>query len=94
MSGGSLNYISFTIESVLCGKMEDIELNHLIQDIANLTHDLEWYLSGDTEESTYKESVHKFKHKWFKKSRNKRLREYIDETLDNTKKELYNMIGE
>lgn len=92
MSGGSLNYISTDIACTLCGRMEDIELNDLIKDIANLTHDLEWYLSGDTEESTYKEAVHKFKQKWFKQSRQNRLKEYVDVSLNKLKEELYNTI--
>lgn len=84
MSGGSHDYICFKINDELCGQMEDPELNDLIADIAELAHDLEWYHSGDTCEETYLKSVAKFKKKWFKTSRNKRLIKYITE-----EKELY-----
>lgn len=94
MSGGSLNYISYKIEEELVGRMEDAELNDLMKDVAELAHALEWYLSYDTSESTYRDKVNEFKRKWFKSNREERLKGYIDEVLDKTRKELYEMIGE
>lgn len=94
MSGGSCNYICYKIEEELCGRMEDAELNDLMKDIADLAHALEWYLSYDTSEDTYREKVNEFKHKWFHASRERRLKQYIDKSLIEIKGELYQMIGE
>ena len=93
MSGGSHNYISYTIEEILCGRMYDQELNDLMQDIAELAHDLEWMDSGDISPDTYWETVRKFKKKWFKGNREERLRKYVDTEIMNLKEEMYKMIG-
>ena len=93
MSGGSHNYICYRIEEDLVGQMEDRELNDLMKDIATLAHDLEWYHSDDTSHDDYRESVRKFKDKWFKQSREERLKKYIEESLQKTREELLNMIG-
>ena len=76
MSGGSHNYIYYKIEEELVGQMEDEELDDLMQDIANLAHDLEWYHSADTGREDYLKSVREFKAKWFRQSRTDRLKEY------------------
>lgn len=93
MSGGSHNYICYKIEEELVGQMHDKELNDLMKDIAKLAHDLEWFDSSDYGENDYKKSVEKFKNKWFGKSRNERLKEYIDESVNKLKEQLYTMIG-
>lgn len=93
MSGGSHNYICYKIEDELVGQMHDKELNDLMKDIANLAHDLEWFDSSDYGENDYKKSVEKFKNKWFGKSRNERLKKYIDESINELKEQLYTMIG-
>lgn len=93
MSGDSKDYVCYRIEDDLAGKMYDAELDDLMKDIAELAHDVEWYDSGDTCEDTYRKSVAKFKKKWFGSDRNTRLKDYIDTKLDETKKELYQMIG-
>lgn len=93
MSGGSHGYVCYQIESELCDKMKDPELNDLIQDVANLAHDLEWADSGDIGEEDYKETVRKFKEKWFISSREDRLREYIETAVSGLRSELLNMIG-
>ena len=94
MSGGSLGYICYRIEDELCGRMEDDELNALMEDIAKLTHDLEWYLSADTCRDRYVEAVAKFKAKWFLGNRDERLRGYIDKRMTEMRCELYALIGE
>lgn len=73
--------------------MHDRELNDLMKDIAELAHDLEWYDSSDYGEDDYRESVVKFKAKWFEQSREERLKNYIDEAVDELRKDLYAMIG-
>lgn len=93
MSGGSHDYICYKIESELVGQMYDKELDDLMQDIAELAHDVEWHDSGDTCKETYLESVAKFKQKWFKGNREERLKGYIDYSIDNLRSELYNLIG-
>ena len=82
MSGGSHNYICYRIEEELCGKMEDAELNDMMQDIADLAHDLEWWHSSDIGEEDYRKTVAKFKTKWFGENRNKRLAKYIKDAND------------
>ena len=93
MSGGSHNYIYCRIENDLVGQMEDKELNDLMKDIATLARHLEWYHSNDTSRNDYRETVRKFKDKWFKQSREERLKKYIEESLQKTREELLNMIG-
>ncbi len=66
MSGGSLNYICYTIEDVLVGEMYDEFMNEFVKDFAELTRDLEWWLSADYGEETYRKSLKEFKNKWFK----------------------------
>lgn len=93
MSGGSHNYICYQIEENLVGQMEDRELNDLMKDIVTLAHDLEWYHSADISRNGYRESVRKFKDKWFKQRREERLKKYIEESIQEIKEELLNMIG-
>ncbi len=93
MSGGSRDYVCYRIKDDLAGKMYDAELDDLMSDIADLTHDVEWYDSGDICEDTYRKSVAKFKKKWFGSDRNTRLKGYIDTKFAETKQELYQMIG-
>lgn len=93
MSGGSHDYLCYRIEEEFAGKMHDLELDDLMKDIATLTHDVEWYDSGDYGDETYFECVRKFKKKWFDISRQERLKGYIDDKLEVTKKELYTLIG-
>lgn len=94
MSGGSHDYIFCRIEEELVGEMHDAELDDLMKDIADLARDLEWFDSGDIGEDSYKESVVKFKQKWFKSSREERLKGYIDKSVDDLRKKLYKLIGE
>lgn len=93
MSGGSHNYIYYKIEDELAGRMHDKELDDLMTDVAKLAHDLEWMDSGDISEKGYKNTVKKFKNKWFKSDRNERLKDYIDKSLEDLKIELYQLIG-
>ena len=93
MSGGCKNYICYKIENELVGQMHDKELDDLMKDIAELVHDLEWFEDADYSYDTYKATADKFKNKWFGNSRSERLKGYIDSSIDELKKELYNMIG-
>ncbi len=93
MSGGHYNYGYSYIDDYI-GNMKDKELDDLVQDIQQLLKDLEWCDSCDTSEEDYNESIKKFKDKWFKQSRQSRLKKYIEEQFENTKEECLKMIGE
>lgn len=56
-------------------------------------HDREWYLSGDYGEDTWNESVREFKGKWFKSSREERLKGMIETIFEEAKKECMQLIG-
>ena len=92
MSGGSLNYLSYNLEEV-APRLIDPEIIDLALDFAELLHEAEWYLSGDTGEGDYNIALDKFKAKWFKKAREERLEEYIVDTFIKNKDELLRMIG-
>ena len=92
MSGGSYDYIYSRLSDVCEGAMYDAEMNDLIKDICEVLHDLEWWQSCDIEEEDYRETVKKFKEKWFKQNRDERLKEYIDKKINETKKNLYKLI--
>lgn len=93
MSGGSHSYLCYRIEEEYVSKMHDKELDDLMRDIAQLTHDLEWYDSGDYGIEDYQKSIKNFKEKWFEQNREERLKGYIDEAVDDLREELHSMIG-
>ena len=93
MSGGSHGYVYARIEEELCGQMHDRELDDLMQDVAKLAHDLEWYDSSDICEKTYRKSVAEFKKKWFQQSREARLIGYINKETDRLRADLLALIG-
>lgn len=93
MSGGSFDYKYSILEDYYVGNMEDEELNDLVKDLVNVLYELEWWTSGDTSEEKYRTTVKNFKNKWFKQNRDERLKSYIDDKIDKTKKELYNLLG-
>ena len=72
----------------------DAEMNDLIKDLCDLLYTLEWWQSGDTSEDRYREKLSRFKAKWFKGDRKKRLKGYIDEQIGIVRSELYSLIGE
>ena len=94
MSGGSYNYIYSRLEEECDGRMYDAEMNDLIRDLCEVLHDLEWWQSCDTSEEKYRETLERFKTKWFKGDREQRLKEYIDEQIDIVRHQLYSLIGE
>lgn len=94
MSGGSYDYICFKLENECQGRMHDAEMDDLITDLANVLHDLEWWQSGDYSEDAYRRSLTEFKTKWFKASRSKRIKSYIDEQVESVRSQLYALIGE
>lgn len=62
MSGGSFNY-SYTFLEEYFGRMEDSQLNEMIRDLQEVLHAVEWYVSADISEESYRKTVTKFKKK-------------------------------
>ena len=87
MSGGSYNYEFYNIEDTYKGKMKDAQLNEMILDLVRLLKDLEWCDSGDTDEEDYKQSVNKFKKKWFYQD-STQVEDFINKQLEEKKQEL------
>ena len=59
MSGGSMDYISFSLEEqegCFKGDKYELELEALLKDFAELLHAREWYLSCDTGEGSWNEA--------------------------------------
>lgn len=90
MSGGSLNYFYTDLE-YHAEDFNDKELNELVKDLAELFHDREWFLSGDTGEGAWNESRDAFKEKWFgpdsQKLRMERIARYLDEIREDLMKQ-------
>jgi len=79
VSGGALECFYSHLEDHV-GEFKDRELDNLVQDLAKLFHDREWYLSGDTCEGDWRESRDAFKAKWFTRAgRQKRVEKYLDD---------------
>lgn len=79
MSGGRLDYFYGRLEDHV-GDFGDKELDDLVKDLAELFHDREWYLSGDTNLGNWRESRDAFKAKWFTEhGRQERIEKYLNE---------------
>lgn len=93
MSGGRLNYFYSSLMDHV-GDFGDKELDNLVEDLANLFHDREWYLSGDTGVGSWRDARDKFKNKWFSEAgRESRITKYLSE-LENEVKESFGMSRE
>ena len=87
MSGGSYNYMYSRIEYEYAGKMHDSQLNAMMKDLVDVLHDLEWWQSCDSSEERYRETVRKFKKKWFKQTKID-VQKQIESEFERTKNEL------
>lgn len=88
MSGGSLDYFCYTLEEH-DNDFDDKELNDLVSDLAQLFHDREWYLSGDTGHGAWREARDKFKDKWFTEhGRQERIETYLAELGNEVREQL------
>lgn len=87
MSGGSYNYMYCRIEEEYVDRMYDSQLNAMMKDLVKVLHDLEWWQSCDYSEKTYRESVVKFKKKWFKQTKID-VQKQIESKFEQTKDEL------
>ena len=88
MSGGSYDYKYCVIGDYYVGNMHDVELNEMIEDLVEVLHDVEWWQSSDISEESYRETVTKFKKKWFKRGKIQ-VENIIDTTFEKKKQELY-----
>lgn len=94
MSGGYMDYAYQRIYDMAEDFVDDKEIKEMMQDLAELMHDLEWWKSCDYSKGQYDESLANFKNKWFGSgNRDERLLKYIDESLDEIKTELHSLIG-
>ncbi len=107
MSGGRFNYNDSNLmyelfndyndygepNRSLPNPYEDREVSELMHDLLDLTHDLDWYLSGDTGREAYLKAKRAFKKKWFKTDPKRRVQETIDKVLAEAKTELYETYG-
>ena len=92
MSGGSMNYIYDQVYEA-SNLASDPEVRELLKDVSKVLHDEEWWKSADYGKDTYLKSLAEFKQKWFKTSREERLKDYIDRELEKQRTSLYELIG-
>ena len=92
MSGGSMEYIYCKLEDA-SDLTHDIEIRNLLKDLSKVLHDEEWAVDGDYSMDAYYKTLQAFKKKWFEQPRRDRLKKYIDDELENKRKELYLMVG-
>ena len=64
MSGGSFNYMCYSIQDNYGGRLEDPVMEALLEDLCKVLRDLEWETSGDYGTGAYRRSVEQFKAKW------------------------------
>lgn len=83
----SYDNISIKVEYDLVGYMFDTELNQMMKDLVPVLGDLEKWQEGDIVEETYRETVTKFKSKWFKR-RKCDIEELVNEEFEKKKAEL------
>ena len=69
MSGGSYNYTYQQVHDTYVDAMYDKQLNDMIKDLVEVLHDLEWWQSADIGEEDYRQTVTRFKRKWFQRSK-------------------------
>lgn len=77
MSGGHYNYLYYVIKETYNGELKDLELEEMMNDLCEVLKSLEWWMSGDTDEETYRKDVKSFKKKWFGKTQEDRLKTTI-----------------
>ena len=87
MSGGSYCYMFNRIEEEYVGRMFDSQLNSMMKDLVEVLHDLEWWQSCDSDEKRYRETVKKFKKKWFKQTKID-VQKQIESEFERTKNEV------
>ena len=87
-----MDYVCYKVDEA-ASKCEDAEMRDLLRDAAEVLHDQEWWWSSDYSEEDYRETLAKFKAKWFAGDRTERLKGYVDESMESLRGELYSLIG-
>ena len=87
MSGGSYDYLYYRVECEYVGRMHDRELNSMMHDLIQVLHDVEWWQSDDIGEEQYRDTVKKFKRKWFGTDVS-RIERIINESVSELRDEL------
>ena len=101
MSGGHFNYANNTVQWEMEGKWHDEEINELFYDLfcadlwdgrnGGLATALDFWLSSDIGEESYREYVAAFKKKWFNRTQEDRVEFYknkLQEHCDKLKEEM------
>lgn len=83
----SYRNISISVEYDLVGYMYDTELNQMMKDLVPVLEDLEKWQESDISEERYRETVTKFKRKWFKR-RKCDIEALVNEEFEKKKQEL------
>lgn len=83
----SYRNISISVEYDLVGYMYDTELDRMMKDLVPVLEDLEKWQESDISEERYRETVTKFKRKWFKR-RKCDIEALVNEEFEKKKKEL------
>ncbi len=73
--------------------MEDKQLSELVFDVLCLIHSVDWYLSDDTCEETYRKDVTFFKKKWLKVKPDDLTKAEIDKSVQEFREEMYKTFG-
>lgn len=96
MSGGRFDYKDSNLKHEIfgwCDKpsnvFEDKEISELVWDVLDLIHDFNWY----TSEKNYLKAKKAFKDKWLTGDREVRIKEIVEETIEDAKAELYKTFG-
>ena len=96
MSGGYFNYLDSQLKSEIFAwtdrynnVFEDKQISALVWDVLDLIHEFDWYKSGDNSRDTYLKAKSDFKKKWLSDNSTERTKMFVDETLADLKKELY-----
>lgn len=87
MSGGIYSYVYCRVEEECVNRMFDSQLNEMMKDLVEVLYDLERWQSCDCDEKRYRETVTKFKKKWFKQTKID-VQKQIESEFEKTKDEL------
>ena len=102
MSGGYFDYKNWEVAETFEDQFEDRELNDLFNDLfcapiserrsGGVVGALDLYKSADWSRDDYLAVVRRFKKKWFKTSRDKRLQGYVEKACAELKAEFEELI--
>jgi hypothetical protein len=73
-------------------EMRDAELNRMMKDLSHLAYHLHKWQEGDIKEEQYRETVQRFKSKYFENGRIENLKQIITEETEKLKNELLKML--